>query len=294
MVKCLICNIEKKASIVEHLKYSHKMSSKEYKKLYSNADVKSMDQKKKMSDMIKKKWSDEEYRKKQVDIRNITHKSPEFRKKMSEKIKKIHEETPNVFSGFTNWSKTDKYKVWVKSDERKKKISDASISNWKNNTYRNKVINSLKESLSNGVCAKNDEYRKKMSETISKLYSTGEIKNENNKYKTGYFTSKDGEKFFYSSSYEKSAMEIFDSHPKISHWTNKHGLRIKYYFNNLERNYVPDFYVEFQNGVSYIIEMKGWETEEVRIKEYYTKKKYNNYKIFYTINELTHFLNDND
>lgn len=174
-VKCLICGIEKKCSIVEHLKYEHKMSSKIYKEKFPNSIVKS----------------------------------------------------------------------------------------------------------------------KEMSEIISQLYSEGKIKNEKNKYKTGTFKSKNGEEFIYSSSYELDSMIFFDLNETIVKWTNKHGIRIKYYFNNLSRNYVPDFLVELSDGSTYIIEMKGWETDEVKVKEYYTKKIYPNYKIFYSVNDLKKFIYEN-
>ncbi len=40
-VKCNICGFEKQFSIVEHLKFSHNLNSKQYKELYTNALVKS-------------------------------------------------------------------------------------------------------------------------------------------------------------------------------------------------------------------------------------------------------------
>ena len=39
--------------------------------------------------------------------------------------------------------------------------------------------------------------------------------------------------------------------------------------------------------------MKGWNTEEVDIKEYYAKKIYPNYKIFYSVEDLKQFINEN-
>ena len=40
-VKCKICGVEKQYSIVEHLKFDHKLTSKEYKELYPGNSVKS-------------------------------------------------------------------------------------------------------------------------------------------------------------------------------------------------------------------------------------------------------------
>jgi hypothetical protein len=293
MVKCLICGIEKEFSIVEHLKFKHNMKSVEYKTLYSGAKVKSVKHSELVSERTKKMWSNNDYKQNQIKIRNITHKNPDFKKKMSEKIKNIYNETPEVFSGFTNWKKTEEFKTWVVSEERKKKISETSKKRWENNDYRNKTIESIKKSLNDGRCKKNIEFRENMSKKISELYSLGILKNEKNRYKTGVFKSKKNEDFIYASSYELSAMELFDKTEEITNWTNKHGIRIKYYYNYLNRHYVPDFLVDFRNGKSYIFEMKGWHTEEVDVKKYYTLKEYPNYRIFYTIKELKEFINEN-
>lgn len=292
-VKCLICGIEKKCSIVEHLKHEHKMSSKLYKEKFPNSIVKSKEISEIFSLRAKKMWDNPEYKERMVKIRNITHKDPNFRQKMSEKIKKIHKENPEVFSGFTNWSKTEEFKKWVKSENRIQKISETSKKRWKDNDYRNKTIESIKKVLNDGRCDKSKEFKLKMSEKISQLYSEGIIKNEKNKYKTGKFKSKNNEEFIYSSSYELDSMIFLDSNEDIVKWTNKHGIRIKYYFNGLNRNYIPDFLIELSNGNTYIIEMKGWETEEVIVKEYYAKNIYPNYKIFYSVNDLKKFIYEN-
>jgi hypothetical protein len=294
MVKCLICGLEKEFSIVEHLKFSHGIKTTEYKNLYSGARVKSEKHSELTSKKLKKLWSDDNYKQKQTKIRNITHKDPDFKIKMSEKIKKIYNETPEVFSGLTSWRESEEFKIWVISKDRKKKISETMKQKWKNDDYRNKTIETLKKILTDGRCAKNEEFRENMSKKISELYSLGIIKNDKNKYKTGIFTNKNNEDFIYSSSYELEAMKLFDKTEYINKWTNKHGIRIKYYYNNLNRHYVPDFLVDFENGKSYIIEMKGWNTEEVEVKKYYTLKEYPNYKIFYKIKELEEFINENN
>jgi hypothetical protein len=294
MVKCLICGVEKKCSIVEHLKFDHNMKSKDYKKIFSGAQVKSNDELLKYSERSKKNWQNPLYKEKQIKIRNITHKDPDFKHKMSEKIKKIHLETPELFSAFTSYHKTEKYKEWVSSEDRRNKISKSSKERWEDDEYRKKTIESLIKTLNDGRCKKSIEYRENMSIKISKLYSDGILTNSSNKYKTGKYLSKDNEFFLYSSSYELESMKIFDESDNIVKWTNKHGIRIKYHYNNLNRHYIPDFLIHFKNGLSYIIEMKGWNTEEVDVKEFYAKKIYPNYKIFYNINELKQFINENN
>lgn len=278
---------------MEHLKYAHNMKTAEYKNLYFDAKVKSVKHSEILSERVKKLWSNDEYKQKQIVIRNITHNDPEFKKKMSEKIKKMHKETPEIFSGFTAWKHSDEFKIWVKSESRRKKISKTSKERWENPEYREKTIESIKKKLNDGRCKKSIEFREKMSEKISELYSLGILKNEKNRYKTGVYISKKNEEFIYSSSYELDSMILFDDNECIFNWTNKHGIRIKYYYNGLNRNYVPDFLVDFKNGKSYIIEMKGWNTEEVEVKKHYALKEYPNYKIFYTLNDLKQFIDEN-
>jgi hypothetical protein len=261
--------------------------------MFPNAKVKSDKLIANFSIKSKERWDNPEYKKKQIEIRNITHKDPNYRKKISDILKKKFEESPETFSGLTSWSKTDEFKKWVKSPERIKKISKTSKERWEDPEYKSKTIETIKNKLNDGRCKKSLEFREKMSEKISELYSLGILKNEKNKYKTGVYKSHKNEEFIYSSSYELEAMKLFDNTKTILNWTNKHGIRIKYFFNDLNRHYVPDFKVEFLNGITYIIEMKGWDTEEVKVKTYYAKKIYPNYRIFYTINDLKKFLDEN-
>jgi hypothetical protein len=294
MVKCLICGVEKKCSIVEHLKFVHQLKSGDYKKMFVNAKVKSDNELLKISERAKKNWGRPDYKESQIKIRKITHQDPIFKEKMSETLKKKHKENPELFSGFTQWTKTEKFKEWVVSKERLDKISETSKKRWGNDEYREKTIKSITKSLNDGRCEKTKEFRENMSKIISKLYSEGTISNESNKYKTGKYKSKVGETFLYSSSYELDSMILFDESPNIKCWTNKHGIRVKYFYNNLNRHYVPDFLIDFLNGETYIIEMKGWNTEEVNVKEYYAKKIYPNYRIFYSIYELKQFIDENN
>lgn len=292
-VKCQICGFEKQFSIVEHLKYEHKMSSKEYKEKYPGFGVKSPEYSKMYSDNAKKIWSDSEYKKKMKISRQISHNKPEFKQKMSVIIKKRHEETPEIYSGFTSWHKSEKFKDWVKSEKRIKKISKTTKERWKNNEYKEKTIQAIKKTLNDGRCQKSDEFRENMSKIISELHSTGKISNKSNRYKTGIFLSKKNESFIYSSSYELDSMIFLDSVEYVKNWTNKHGIRIKYYYNGINRHYIPDFYVELSNGKTFIIEMKGWETDEVLVKQESALKEYPNYKLFYSVDDLKKFIYEN-
>ena len=40
--------------------------------------------------------------------------------------------------------------------------------------------------------------------------------------------------------------------------------------------------------------MKGWETEEVLVKQQFALKEYPNYKLFYSVEDLKKFIYEND
>jgi len=115
---------------------------------------------------------------------------------MSQKIKNKHKENPDLYSGFTNWHKTEKFKNWVISSDRINKISESTKKRWQNVEYKNKTINKIKTVLTDGRCKKTIEYKEKMSKKISELYSNGLITNNSNKYKTGKYNSKKMNCFF--------------------------------------------------------------------------------------------------
>ena len=74
MVKCKICGIEKQSSIVEHLRHSHKMSCKEYRELFNDAQVKSSEFKLLVSKQQKEVWSNKDYAEKMCLSRQQTHR----------------------------------------------------------------------------------------------------------------------------------------------------------------------------------------------------------------------------
>ncbi len=272
------------------MKHTHKINKERYQEMFPGAEIISEEYRKKISEREKNKWSEVEFKQKMSNIRKITHNKTEFKQKMSEKIKKIHKEDPNIFSGFTNYHKTEEFKKWVKSEERITKISESSKKRWGNIEYREKVINSLKRILNDGRCEKNNTFKEKMSKIVTELFLNGKLNNEKSIYKTGYYLDKLGEKYYYASSLEEESMVYLDTTSLVESWTNKHKIVIPYILNGVKKNYIPDFLIKLKNGEEWIVEMKGWVSEEVLIKENFTKKIYNNYKIFYNINELKNFI----
>lgn len=293
MVKCLICGIEKEFSIKDHLKWTHGLNKEKYQKLYPNAEVTSDKQKKLVSERNKKMWDNIEFKEKMCESRKISHNTIEFKEKMSKISKKRHIENPEFFSGFTSFHKTEAFKEWVVSEERIQKIRESSKKRWENIEYRKKTIQSIKNTLSDGRCKKSKEFRERMSELMCDLYDKGSLTNNTNRYNCGWFINKDGENFYYASKYELNAMIFFDNSDKVLKWTNKHKIRIKYIHDGIQKNYLPDFLVKLSNGVEYIIEMKGWVTDEVIEKVKKSIELFEDkYQIFYNNEDLEKFINE--
>jgi hypothetical protein len=291
MVKCKICGFEKEKSIKDHLKHTHKINKEKYLELYPNSEIYSDSFKKEISCKNKKMWADDDFKSKMSKIRKETHNKPEFKEKQRKNTLKIFKEQPEKYDKFINYHKTDEFKQWVCSKERCDKISETSKKRWLDIDYRNKVIKSINKILLDGRCAKSDIFKDKMSEIISKKYANGELTNKSNKYKTGYYISKNNESFWYQSSYEEKCMQFFDQFDPIK-WTNKHGIIIPYNMDGKTKRYVPDFLIQI-NEHEYIIEMKGWWTEEVELKRLAAIEIYGDkYKIFYNIKTLKKFINE--
>ncbi len=61
----------------------------------------------------------------------------------------------------------------------------------------------------------------------------------------------------YDSDLEKYYMVELEGMPGVKSWTKKHGIKIPYRFLFINRNYLPDFLVEFNDGSKEIHETKG-------------------------------------
>lgn len=61
----------------------------------------------------------------------------------------------------------------------------------------------------------------------------------------------------YDSLMERDYMIELDHDPLIKSWTKKHNIKIPYRFLFFERNYLPDFLVEYKDGTKEIHETKG-------------------------------------
>jgi hypothetical protein len=139
----------------------------------------------------------------------------------------------------------------------KMKIKVAVSAHWKTEDRRNKhfvAINKFKKEhgffpMSSPVA------REKIS--IASMKRTIQDKNITWKNcKRGYYLSiKSNRLEYYHSSYERNRMIELDEDINVKSWTKRHGIVIKYAPSN---RYYPDFYIEFNNGMKMLEEIKGY------------------------------------
>jgi hypothetical protein len=61
----------------------------------------------------------------------------------------------------------------------------------------------------------------------------------------------------YDSALEREYMVELERDAAVVKWTKKHGIKIPYTFFGFQRNYLPDFLVEYRDGTKEIHETKG-------------------------------------
>lgn len=296
MVKCKICGIKRKCSLVHHIKKEHKdISILEYKEMYGeiidNEYKKEIAKKQKnnwtkkeykenISTKLKEKWADENYYNMMCEKRKKLYQTDEWKNKSKVWFDKYHDE-------YGSWNKG----LTKETDERLKAIGEANsirLVGTKNPAH-SKKMKKVWEKLKENNPELYKKYNEKRSQTISKLISEGKIELKSKHFKTGWYKD-----FYYASSYELEAMKFFDE--LGLEWTNKHKIRLSYISaTGTNKMYVPDFLVNINNH-DYVMEMKGnsvWAHDEnSRLKVKTGKAIYGDYYcIFYSVKELKEFIN---
>jgi hypothetical protein len=261
MVKCLLCGLEKKFSIVEHLRHVHKLSTKEYRSRFENAEVKSNELKELVSANNKQMWSDPEYHKKMCESRQTTHTTDEFRKKQSEIISSVYA------GGFKNWNNG----LTKDTDERVRLTGQKNAKNLAGRTkethpYLKLHSDFMKENVSDEFKFRSswtdnrrEEWRQKISKSVCEAVLDGRC-SSSNKFKRGWFTTKTGTQEFYDSSWEEEIMQFLETTQLI--WTKTHGYKVSYVTANESiRRYIPDFFIT-DNTKKCILEIKGFNLDE--------------------------------
>lgn len=269
MVKCLICGFEREISIVEHLRHTHKLTVPKYKELYQGAEVKSEKARQLISEQNQKVWRDEEYKKKMIASRQISHRTEKFRKEQSERIKSVYAR------GFVSWNAGLSKEI----DER---LVSIGIKNSNHLTGRTKETHEyLKKhsvELEGIIPAGFDKkewseekiklWKEKISKTISNGISVGNYSFSKNSYSKGWYEKPNKEKEYYESSWELEIMKYLDF--LGLEWTKKHKIIISYKdASENARRYVPDFLI-VSNEKKLLLEIKGYSRSQFEVD---SKKK---------------------
>jgi len=241
----------------------------------------------KHSDIAKETWI--KYRDEIINARKNVY-NDDFKKNVSSGLKRFYK------NGGTNWNNG----LTKDNDERLVSIGRKNSKNLKGRTKEeyeylkkhSEYMKSLWKSkdsnmryMTDGSFSDNEieEWRQKISRTISEKISDGDFNIYNN-FKTGYYRRLNGGKEFYRSSLELDFMKYFDN--VDVDWTTKHGIIVDYKrSDNSTHKYIPDFLLKF-NGFDVIIEAKGFPDDDLEEKECYIKRIYDNYHICYSLGEL--------
>lgn len=257
MVKCLICSLEKKFSIVEHLRSTHGLSTKEYRSQFENAEVKSLELKEMVSNNNRNAWANPDYHKKMCESRQVTHRTEEFRKKQSAIISSVYA------NGHKSWNdgltKHDDERISAVGKRNSELLSGRSK---ETHAYLEVHSSFMKENASDEFRFRSSwtkerkaEWKQKISESVSDAVLEGRC-SSSNRYKKGWYLTKTGSREFYDSSWELELMMFLDT--TTLSWTKSHGHKISYINENNEtRRYVPDFYI-CDDYKKCILELKGF------------------------------------
>lgn len=294
MIKCKICGHDAKERLIDHIIKTHKMSVEEYKEKYG--EYTTQEYKDKTSKRCVEKWKNQEYRDKTNKARNESW-TDEKKAKQSEILKDYYLK-PDSKTWNDGLTKETSASLRITGEKNKKHLTGRRKENYPYLMEASKKLKKIWKETSRMTyptkCLNEkdlEEWKEKIKETISRKIANGEISsNQSNRYKNGKYENKNGT-YFFDSSWEEESMLFFDS--MNIKWTNKHGIRIDYIAEDgVKRKYIPDFLIEI-NNIEYIIEVKGWKTKEVLLKQDAAEKVYGNrYIIVYTVEELKEKINE--
>lgn len=153
-------------------------------------------------------------------------------------------------------------------DETRRKMSESTKAGLSNMTPEDKELMKMRHSISvtgekNHFYGKthNDETRCSMSRTRAAGIAEGRIFSTRG-LKGWYFSHKMNENFYHDSFFELIRMKMLDASSDVHFWTKKHGIIIPYSFHDVNRYYVPDFLIKYEDGRMILEEIKGYEEPE--------------------------------
>lgn len=196
----------------------------------------------------------------------------EFRKNNgTRKGCKISEETRQRMSISASGEKNSQYGKDFSAQHRER-ISKSNIGKhhyWAGKKQPKEMIDKRVEKL-RIPCS--EEKKKKISASNKGKKRTLEVREKNSIatsnrkcfYKGHFFSTKNNKEILYRSSYELKAFEILEQDKNVLKYEYE-KLRIKYFYNEINRIYIPDLLVYYRNDIIKVIEIKAeWATKTER------------------------------
>lgn len=178
-----------------------------------------------------------------------------------QKINMIGENNPNYGNR--------KPGMFKHTEETKKIIKDKVKESWKKESRLKKHLEFFdRHRLNDGSMDwHTQEYREKISIlNIKRLENNETSFSYKNCVKGFLLNTKTNKDEYYHSSWEMNKMIEFNENENIVIWTKKHGINISYFYKNMNRIYLPDFYIVFKDGSRKIEEIKGYVEDEDQLK----------------------------
>jgi len=184
-----------------------------------------------------------------INMLNYIEQHPEFREIKKEQLS----------SGLTDEIRKQAIENCIKTyenmtTEEKQKFSIHTKRLWEEGILNKEIAKKAGQTFHERFI--NGEYdftegRKKLSNAITQLYLNGGFQ-----WARGHYTSiKSNKTYHYRSSWELKYMEMLDNDIDVLNWEYE-PFSIKYIFEEKEKNYIPDFIIEYINGVKKLIEIK--------------------------------------
>ena len=296
MITCIICNYATKASLASHLNNTHKITGAEYKAKY-NSEITSKEYKDRVSKENKKRWENQEFKEKMCDIRKKQF-TPEVRAKMSETNKRQYEngERDCWNKGLTKKDDPRIAEVGRKNKEHLtgrtketheylRKTSEMHKKRWENQEVSYKMRLNNKDWMTE---EQYEEWRNQISITISEKYKSGELEFNWGRFKHGKYKG-----FNYDCNSELQVMKLLEESTHIiKNWSKDFDIIEYSDENGKKRRYIPDFLITFLNGLSIVVELKGYDTkaERIPLKANAAKLKYKHYYLIEVTGRVESFI----
>ncbi len=286
MIKCLICNVEKKSSIARHLRDIHQITPDEYRVQFDGANVISQELSEKITHAQKKLWSNHDYHHSMCLSRQETHRTDEFRKKQSAIIKSAYNNGHKTWNdGLTKFDDTRLTSIGKKNREALtgRKAESYAYLKAHSDFMKSHVSDEFKHRLSWSEERKR-AWRQRISEAVSNAIARNSRFETLSRYKKGWYHTKQGNDEYYDSGWELEFMHKLSEFTTLT-WTKNHRYVIHYTDVNHDlRRYVPDFLIESEQKKC-VLELKGYvrDVDELARKSHVAKQFFDELQIGYVV-----------